>query len=659
MPKRLLLLFICVALLFALTGCLSFHVVSDYDSSDLPTLPVDDKELIPLSVFTSYVEYTPPQISDDGSKILYRHAKGYQDDVIVEDWQTGDKTTVAWPHEAAGIPSFGWAPDGETVLFFVDDMGDENYGLYTSDIASGETKTILSGGTNNCYYISEYPDNDKEIYVQLMDYNRELFDLYLINYETGEKKLIMENPGEITGYIFDKDGDLKVITETDDHAGQHVYLNIGFNYDTTQFIASDWKEILAWDYEDADTSGLCGLMQDGNNLLYVDSSQSDTTTLYNYNLITGEKTGLFNDPDYDLSGTWTDLELDKVTAVSVYAQKLEWHMLDESFQDDYDVLSSVGTNFEIYDSSEEDEYWMVAYISDTKEEDYYIYDMESKQEKFLFNAQPGLEQYDFAETEPFSYIAEDGLKIEGYATFPAGAGKEDLPTVILVHGGPWARDTWEYNTEVQFLANREYLVLQVNFRGSTGYGRDFRNAGDKEWGGLMHQDIIDAVNYAVDQGWADPERVGVYGASYGGYEALVCATSSSDVFKCAVDAFGPSSLLTFVESLPPQWSVEYEDLIRSVGDPDTEADFMKSRSPLYYAEDVDIPMLIVQGENDVRVPRRESDQMVAALEEAGVSVTYMLFPDTGHGFSSNTGRQKFYSSMEEFLAENLGGKTEE
>jgi dipeptidyl aminopeptidase/acylaminoacyl peptidase len=673
MPKRLLVVFICAVLVMsALTGCIQLRqYVKDSPGAsasqsapatespgDLPTLPNSGADIIPIEIFTTYIEYTPPDISDDGKTILFRHVKGMMDEIVAKNLSTGKETSVMWPGEAAGIPSFCWAPDGETVLFFVDNMGDENYGLYTSNINTGETKTILPGGANNCYYVAEDPNNDKQIYVEIMDFTRSLFDLYLINYETGEKKLVMTNPGDITGYMFDDSGNLKLITTTDSNAGQHVFINKGFSFGTTEFRESEWQEILSWGYEDADSSGVWALMPDGNRLLYIDSSGSNTTTLYEYDMSTGETTEIFNDPDYDIAGTWTDLELGKVTAVAVYGQKNECHVLDPSFQDDYDVLVTMGDNFEVIDSSENDEYWIVAYISDVQETDYYLYDMANHELKGLYNAQPDLQQYEFAPMEPFSYTADDGLKIEGYATFPAGVEKKDLPTVMLVHGGPWTRDKWEYNSEVQFLANRGYLVLQVNYRGSSGYGKAFIKAGDMEWGGLMHQDILDAVEYAVAQGWADPDRVGVYGASYGGYEALISAAFSSDVFKCAVDAFGPSSLLTFIESIPPQWSTERTSLIKSIGDPEKDAEFMKSRSPLYYAADMKIPLLIAQGDNDPRVPQQESDQMVQALKEAGIPVDYMLFENTGHGFNSDADRLKFYSEMERFFADYLGGKTE-
>lgn len=668
MNKRWGVLLLAFILVFALAGCqFSINWNGDFPSSfwgdkddpvasgDLPTLP-NNNNLIPLDVLMGYSEYSSLQISADGTKILYRYLTDTANAVMVMDLQTGEQRQVPWP-DVAGNPGYMWAPDGETVLFFVDRMGDENYGLYTANTSNGQTKTILPGGEYDCYYVSDNPANDKEIYLAVFDFNRSLFDLHLYNYETGAHTLVLQNPGDVTGYIFDHTGALRMVTRKDVKAGTHTWLK-GSNASGTEFSETDWKQVdaLSWDYEDADTSGVLGFMKDNKRVLFMDSSASNTSSLCTYELQSGEKRVIFNDPDYDIYGSWTDLELNEVTAVSVYADKIEWHVLDESFQPHYDVLSAIGDGvFEIFDSSEDDAYWLVAYMSDTSEMDYYVYDMAGKEAKFLFNARPEVSKLKLSSVEPITYTASDGLKIEGYATFPLGTDRKDLPTVVLVHGGPWVRDTWEYDPEVQFLANRGYLVLQVNYRGSSGYGKDFLLAGDKEWGRKMHQDILDAVDYAVDQGWSDPERVGVYGASYGGYEALVCAAFSSDVFQCAVDAFGPSSLLTFIKAIPPQWSVEYQSLIRSVGDPDTEAEDMKARSPLYFADDIEIPLLIAQGENDVRVPVSESQQMVDALKKAGVPVTYILFPDTGHGFNTMQARIKFYSVMERFFAEHLGG----
>ena len=661
--KRLSILILIVVLAAMTAGCQALQQfvmeaastdaeVSEQDTEDI--FGPDTEDVIPIDVLIGYDTYSTPMLSGNGQYILYMEVSDTVYDVIARDWQTGEEIFVEWP-PGYGYISYMWAPDDETVLFFIDGMGDENYGLYTSNIQTGETDTILDGGENDCYYVSDNPDDTDEIYLAVFDFDTELFDLYLLNYKTGDMTLILKNPGDITSFIIDGEGALRVVTTTDDMAGEHVWLKQNPQDTSTKFDADNWEEILSWDYEDVDSSGVFGFMPDDERLLYIDTAQSDTATLYTYDVDTGKSTKVYNDPGYDIDGTWTDLDIGEVTAVTVYKQMIEWVVLDESFQDDYDILSAISTSFDIVHSSADDAYWIVAYTSDTNQPDYYIYDMTAQDLEYLYNASPELLDYDLASKQPISFTStSDGLDIEGYITFPVDSDGEDLPTVVLVHGGPWARDVYEYDAEVQFLASRGYAVLQINFRGSAGYGKAFMRAGDMEWGGKMHQDIIDGLDYAIEQGWTDPERVAVYGASYGGYEALVSAAFSSERFQCAVDAFGPSSLLTFIESIPAQWSIEYQNLVRAVGDPETDSELMEERSPLYFADQIDIPMLIVQGENDVRVPAAESEQMVAALEDAGVDVEYMLLEDTGHGFGGLDTRIEFYTALENFLAQHLG-----
>ena len=263
--------------------------------------------------------------------------------------------------------------------------------------------------------------------------------------------------------------------------------------------------------------------------------------------------------------------------------------------------------------------------------------------------------------EPFSFTARDGLTIHGYATFPPGADRRDLPMVLNVHGGPWARDAWGFDPEAQWLANRGYLCVQVNFRGSTGYGKAFVNAGDREWGGRMQDDLSDAVAYVTGQGGghlADPGRVAIYGGSYGGYAALAGAAFTPELFRCAVDIVGPSNLKTLIETIPPYWAPMIAQFHNRVGDPGKDADFLWSRSPLSRAADIAIPLLIAQGANDPRVKQAESEQIVAALENAGIDHEYLLFPDEGHGFAKPENRLRFYAAAERFLAHHLGGRAE-
>jgi dipeptidyl aminopeptidase/acylaminoacyl peptidase len=288
-----------------------------------------------------------------------------------------------------------------------------------------------------------------------------------------------------------------------------------------------------------------------------------------------------------------------------------------------------------------------------------MYDRVAKSGRFLFDHQPALSSYELAPMEPFSFAARDGLAVHGYVTFPPGLGRSGLPAVLNVHGGPQVRDTWGYDPEAQWLANRGYLCVQVNYRGSTGYGKAFVAAGDREWGGKMHDDLIDAVGHVVSQGWADPSRVAIYGGSYGGYAALVGAAFTPDVFCCAVDIVGPSNLKTLLETIPPYWEPAKAALYRRVGDPAVDVDFLWSRSPLSRARDIRIPLLIAQGANDPRVKQAESEQIVAALKDAGIDYEYMLFPDEGHGFAKPSNRLKFYTAAERFLARYLAGRFEE
>jgi dipeptidyl aminopeptidase/acylaminoacyl peptidase len=290
--------------------------------------------------------------------------------------------------------------------------------------------------------------------------------------------------------------------------------------------------------------------------------------------------------------------------------------------------------------------------------EYYSYERKTKKPLFLFNSRPDLKNYTLAPMEPFSFRSRDGLTVRGYLTFPAGSSKMNLPMVLNVHGGPWVRDTWGYDPEAQWLANRGYICMQVNYRGSSGYGKAYLNAGNREWGGKMHDDLVDAVQWAVQKGYADPKNTAIYGGSYGGFAALVGATFTPDLFKCAVDIVGPSNLITFIKTIPPYWSVFLTEFHKRVGNPDTEEEFLKSRSPLFKVDQIKIPMLIAQGANDPRVKQDESEQIVAAMKKKGIDHEYMLFPDEGHGFAKPQNRIKFYDHAEKFLANHLGGRSE-
>jgi dipeptidyl aminopeptidase/acylaminoacyl peptidase len=345
--------------------------------------------------------------------------------------------------------------------------------------------------------------------------------------------------------------------------------------------------------------------------------------------------------------------------VAFLRERLEWEAIDPDVTDDLKHLLAIDAGeFNLVGRDAADKVWLAAYDHDNGPITYYAFNRETKEATFLFNHRPELEDYTLAEMKPFSFTARDGLTVHGYVTFPAGVEAKNLPTVINVHGGPWARDSWGFNPEAQWFANRGYLCVQVNYRGSTGYGKDFTNAGNKEWGGKMHDDLLDAVDYMVAEGFADRERIAIYGGSYGGYAALVGATFTPDVFRCAVDIVGVANIKTWIEGVPAYWKPMLDMLHVRVGDPETEEDFLWSRSPLSKVDQIKIPMLIAQGANDPRVPQAESEQIVEAMKAKGIAHEYMVFEDEGHGFAKPENRLKFYAAAEKFLAEHLGGQAE-
>jgi len=365
------------------------------------------------------------------------------------------------------------------------------------------------------------------------------------------------------------------------------------------------------------------------------------------------------DPMYDVGGVVVHPDTYEVQAVTFVKDRQETVILDESIRSDFEAIGKLhhGDLF-ISSRDDADDTWLVGFTADDGPVPYFSYDRKTKTGTHLFDHRPALNDYELAKMEPVVFESRDGLTLHGYVTYPAGDERTNLPMVLNVHGGPWYRDTWGYNPEAQWFANRGYVCLQVNFRGSTGYGKEFLNAGNREWGGKMHNDLVDAVNWAIDQGIADPTKVAIYGGSYGGYAALVGATFTPDLFCCAVDIVGPCNLITFINTIPPYWSSFLQIMYERVGNPETDEEFLKSRSPLFKADRIKIPMLIAQGANDPRVKQAEAEQIVQALKDNGVDHEYMLFEDEGHGFARPENRIKFYGAAEEFLAKHLGGRFE-
>ncbi|HEV2760222.1 MAG TPA: S9 family peptidase [Acidimicrobiales bacterium] len=607
--------------------------------------------LVPRQVLFGNPERISPRISPDGKRLAWIAP----DHDVLNVWvnQVGaplDDAKAVTEDRDRGIRSFFWAHDNRHLLYVQDVGGDEDFHLFSVDLDSGSTQDVTPFEEVQARVDEtdkRFPDT---ILVGINRDNPQLHDVYRLDLPSGELEKIVENPGFI-GFL--ADADFKV------RAGIAPMPDGGMVLMVRDSEDGEWRRLLQWGQDDSLTTEPLAFTLDGAGLWMVSSVGANAGRLVKLDIATGETTVIAEDPQYDVAGVRLHPDTREPQAVTYIKERASYEILDPEIEEDAAVLFAVDPgDLSLTGHDDTDRTWLAAYMNDDGPVRYYAYDRDSKQATFLFEHQPALSEYQLAKMEPFSYTARDGLTIHGYLTFPPGQGREDLPTVLNVHGGPWARDTWGYDPEAQWLANRGYLSVQVNFRGSTGYGKDFVNAGDKEWGAKMHDDLLDAVEWVVDHGHADRSKVAIYGGSYGGYAALAGAAFTPDVFACAVDIVGPSNLKTLIESIPPYWAPMIAQFHTRVGNPDTDEEFMWERSPLSKAGDIRIPLLIAQGANDPRVKQAESEQIVAVLQEKGIDHEYMLFPDEGHGFAKPENRLKFYAAAERFLAKHLGGRFE-
>jgi dipeptidyl aminopeptidase/acylaminoacyl peptidase len=613
-------------------------------------------DLIPRSVLFGNPERTSPRISHDGSRLGWIAPK----DGVLNVWVApiDESDGVDWAAARAvtddtdrGIRTFGWAWDGRHLLYVQDVGGDENWRLYDVDLVTGERRDLTPFEKIHAQIIGSSKRRPTEVLVGMNADNPQLHDVYRLDLVTGNLVKEIENPG-YAGWLADEDLVVRCALAPLPDGSLDVLVR--------DSASADWRTLLTIPAEDVTSSDVVSFSGDGRSLVMISAAGADTGRLTRVDLATGATTVLAEDPEADVAGAVLDPDTRDPQIVMILKDRMTYVVLDPSVEDDLKAIRGLHPGDPMFLGRDEaDQTWLVGFNVDAGSLTFYMYDRASKSGRLLFEARPALSSYTLAAMEPFSFTARDGLEIHGYVTFPPGQGRSSLPAVLDVHGGPQVRDSWGYNPEAQWFANRGYLCVQVNYRGSTGYGKAFVAAGDREWGGKMHDDLIDAVSYITGHGWADPSRVAIYGGSYGGYAALVGAAFTPDVFRCAVDIVGPSNLKTLLETVPPYWAPMIAQLYRRVGNPETDAEFLWSRSPLSRARDIRIPLLIAQGANDPRVKQAESEQIVAALTEAGIEHEYLLFPDEGHGFAKPENRIRFYTAAERFLARYLGGRYEE
>ena len=408
------------------------------------------------------------------------------------------------------------------------------------------------------------------------------------------------------------------------------------------------------DEVDVLATGPIGFTADGKGLFARSSVGANAGRVVLIDIASGAETVLHEDAVHDVTGLLRHPTTHAPIAAAVNADFLSWTVLDADYAKDFDNLAALGPgNISVTGSDNAFTTWLVVRNPASGSPVYYLYERATGKATELMRVRPELDEYELAEMEPFTFTARDGLNVSGYISFPPGAERKDLPAVLNVHGGPWARDSYGLVPDTQMLATRGYAAIQVNYRGSTGYGKAFSSAGDREWAGKMHDDLLDAIDFVVDKGWVDRARVGIYGGSYGGYATLVGLAFTPEVFACGVDVVGPSDLETLIRSVPEYWKPMLTQFTLRVGDPETEADFLKSRSPISRVDAIVRPLLIAQGANDPRVTEEQADIIVNAMRERDIPVEYLLYPDEGHGFAKPENRLAFYAAMEKFLAQHL------
>jgi len=618
----------------------------------------DGTPLIPRLVLFGNPDKASARLSHDGTKLSYLAPKDGVLNVFVGPVDKPDEAKPVTNDTQRGIRSYSWAYDNKHILYVQDSKGDEDWHVYSVDLESGETNdlTPMKGVAAQIEGVSEkFPS---EIIVGINDRDPQFHDLYKINIGSGEKELLQKNT-EFAGYVVDDDFKVRFASKMmPDGSLQYLEPNG----------EGGWKDYINVGADDTLSTAIAGFDKSGQKLYLTDSRDRNTSALVEIDLADGAQKVLASSDKADLSGVVAHPTEKNIQAVSFDYLRPEWQVLDPAIQGDLDYLKSVADGeLQIASRTQDDTKWIVAYVMDDGPVRYYLYDRPNKKADFLFTNRKSLEGQPLAKMHPQVIKARDGLELVSYLTLPVasdpdgdGRPNEPLPLVLLVHGGPWARDTWGYDTEHQLLANRGYAVLSVNYRGSTGLGKEFANAGNKEWAGKMHDDLIDAVDWAVNEKIADPARVAIMGGSYGGYATLVGLTFTPEKFACGVDIVGPSNIFTLLSTIPAYWAPMIQMFKDRVGDPTSEEGkkLLGERSPLNYVEKINKPLLIAQGANDPRVKQSEADQIVAAMKEKKIPMTYVLFPDEGHGFARPQNNLAFYAVAEAFLAEQLGGRYE-
>ena len=613
-------------------------------------------KLIPREILFGNPDRTVARISPDGAHVSWLAPKDGVMNVWVAPIDDVGNAKVITNDTYRGIRVYFWAPNSKFVYYTQDDGGNENFHVYSADIASGEVVDLTpveEGARATIEAVSsQRPDH---IVVGINERDPQIFDLYLVDVTTGERELLKENPG-YAAWIIDNSLEPRYgLVPTPDGGGNVVDM--------------DGELFAVVPPEDFLTTQSVGFNEANDALYLIDSRGRDKAALTRVSIETGDVEVLAENPNADIAGLLVDSRTFEPVAYNVDYLKSAWYPLNDDVAADLEALTAeLSGSLAILGTTDDMSTWIVHEDSSEKPGAYYVFDSENDTVEQLLVQQPALADYQLAPMHPLKLKSRDGLELVSYLTLPLGSdadgdGRPEQPQAMVldVHGGPWSRDAYGYNSWHQWLANRGYAVMSVNYRGSTGFGKAFTRAAIREFAGKMHDDLVDGVNWAIAEGIAAPDKVAIAGGSYGGYATLIGVSFTPDTFACGVDLVGPSSLVTLIESFPDYWRPWLQgSWYTYVGDPAIPEDRedMLGRSAISRIDDIKVPLLVGQGANDPRVTKLESDQLVEAMSANELPVTYVNFPDEGHGFQRPENRLAFYSVMEGFLESCLGGRSE-
>jgi dipeptidyl aminopeptidase/acylaminoacyl peptidase len=611
----------------------------------------DQPPLIPREVLFGNPERISPEISPDGRQLAWIAPDKSN---VLQVWvktvgKNDDKVVTA--DKKRGIRRYLWAENSRALIYLQDSDGDENWHAYGVDLGSGNIRDYTAFQGVRADITATDPNFPDEVLVQLNLRDRRLFDVYRLNLETGALVLDTPNPGDVSGWGSDAKFQIRAAQVATSDGGTEIRLRDDAKSPWRSWLKVGPDEIL----------DILDLTADGRSAILQSSLGRDTAAVVERTIATGAEKVIASSDEVDAGNVVIHPRTHVVQAVSFAPGRARWTVVDPTVQGDFEGIARLfDGDFQVVNRDSKDTTWLVAFTSDRGPIRYYTWDRGEKKGTFLFVHQPKLEGQHLAEMKPVVIKSRDGLSLHSYLTLPVGLPPKGLPLVLFVHGGPWSRDVWGYNSTAQWLANRGYAVLQVNYRASTGYGKKFLSAGFKQWGLKMHDDLIDAVDWAIKQGIANPKEIAIYGGSYGGYAALAGVTFTPEVFACAVDIVGPSNIKTLIAAIPPYWKPirsMFDVRMGNVDDP-KDAELIRNASPLFKADKIARPLLIGQGANDPRVNKAESEQIVSAIEKNKGKATYVLYTDEGHGFARPENRLDFNARAESFLTECLGGRAE-